>query len=363
MGVPKRDRRRFPRHPELLNFSCIAWDVVQPAVSSDVSASGAFLALKHCPEEPSLVRLACAVGCTAPGAVQIVARVVRRVERPSAGEPRVGVGIEWLRAGCRNEPAALERFVRKVGGNPLKIAQQVDKDGVTPLYFFDFPANAKREPAKPKSPHQRRSRPSFPARSSSSYSLTGANLVEDVVVTYPAGQGPRRRPDTGPQGEPASGPTTGPKSAPVDEPASGPTDVDAPAAPGAVSEPVEAGSSPQQVGPGSAVTRPLFAVRLAWRKEDILGWATRVGDLAVDVVTFEAPPDTYERVTLLMQSSSGKSSRVVELETTVVSVAIQKATERGPLTELALQLTTRNKPDALHAFREVVKQVKAAAAA
>lgn len=279
MHFPSSDRRKFPRQPRLLQFRYIDSEGVLPAVSADVSPGGAFLMLRHLPPRDSTVRLSFTPTPGATRVVQLAARVERVVDRVTEREPRVGVGVRWLKAGSQGDPAVLMDFLGRLGIDARQGLEKQRAPSGADVFVYSF---------------------------------------EDDVR----------------------------------EPPTAPVQADRDERPTAI--------SPVPSDDISASTARLFGLRLVWRTRELVGWITRLTDATATAVTYDAPPDLYERAQLYLYGSQAPGG-VVELECRVAKVAVRNKTERGPCTQLSLNLTSQNSANVLATYRRVVAQVRQAA--
>jgi hypothetical protein len=146
------ERRVHTRGKRLLRFEFTLDGGSVRALSSNVSAGGAFLCATELPRPGSEVAVRFAAGSDARRYVTIRALVLRTVGEPSTAEPNRGFAVRWLEASAPGHPDLLEEFLKQFKDDPggqILVPDDRDPDG---RYRYLFP------PPTPETPAERQGR-------------------------------------------------------------------------------------------------------------------------------------------------------------------------------------------------------------
>lgn len=130
------ERRRFPRRAKSLRMWFEHAEEHHRAVSTVVGLGGAFFKASHLPHPGAILTLHERFK-TEGGGVSLRCEVVWLADRPSLERPDTGIGVRFLEAVTRADPANLEEFLLGLGDDrAFEIALEERAHGAYSVYRF-----------------------------------------------------------------------------------------------------------------------------------------------------------------------------------------------------------------------------------
>lgn len=120
------DRRQGARHPRLLRMTFDWEGDTYQAVTTDISAAGAFLNTIVYPTDGTVLELVHTVGDASVRFAAVVRRVVDPLSRISVVP---GIGVSWMRIWTRGSAAGLTKELEGIFKQPVKVDAESGPDG------------------------------------------------------------------------------------------------------------------------------------------------------------------------------------------------------------------------------------------